>query len=143
MSATRVKYDALKSNEYGAEFRYQGVPFTGTAYIEVDGELRDEVDFAEGVHHGWSRSWNAGQLVIERPLHWDLAHGVARYWHPNGKLWREWLCELGISLHLREYDRDGNLTTDFRADPVDIDDELDELRAIFDDAPAVARSLDE
>jgi antitoxin component YwqK of YwqJK toxin-antitoxin module len=112
-----VNIDELDSEmtEEGDEIRtYLDVPFTGTAYHEMGGQLVLQCEFRDGFPNGLKQKWYPdGTMQYEASLIYGGAHGQLREWHPNGVLACIARCEYGICLESQEWDENGKLLHSF------------------------------
>jgi antitoxin component YwqK of YwqJK toxin-antitoxin module len=108
----RVNTDELDSEmtEEGDEIRtYLDIPFTGTAYHEMGGQLVFQCEFRDGLPNGLKQKWYSdGIRRYEADLIDGGAHGRVREWHPNGVLKYLARCEYGICLEATVWDENGN-----------------------------------
>jgi hypothetical protein len=108
-SDLRVPLDELDF-EADLVHKWQGRPFTGTAYEEVEGEGLTELAFIDGFQDGPSRDWYlSGKLRREVNYREGIRHGVAREYDDEGRLVAETVDEYGIELRFRRWGSDGQL----------------------------------
>lgn len=88
-----------------------GIPFTGVAFETYsNGQLREEQSFVDGIPEGFGRSWYAnGQLADEGSSHRGAPHGIVRQYYDSGALKQEALCEFGICIKRKQWDKCGNI----------------------------------
>jgi antitoxin component YwqK of YwqJK toxin-antitoxin module len=88
----------------------EGEPFTGEAvtYNWLD-EVTSLITYADGIREGVQREWYDGEgLKAERTVHNGRIVGLAREWHPNGRLANEKrFDERGLLAEESRWDEDG------------------------------------
>jgi antitoxin component YwqK of YwqJK toxin-antitoxin module len=106
---------------------FEGKPFTGIAYeIANDGHLISEITYIEGIQNGPDISWHFnGKLESEGENKWNRPHGFFKEWYESGQLKMEGLTELGYVIWRKQYDEEGNLTSEYK-----IENRPDQLRSL-------------
>ncbi|MFF8697380.1 toxin-antitoxin system YwqK family antitoxin [Streptomyces sp. NPDC015144] len=103
----------------GEVVSYQGQRFTGEVVEYQRGALVSLVTYKDGIEDGPSREWYMdGTLSSEGTLRGGFPIGESKEWHPNGRLAsRVLMSENGLrQLEITEWDENGNLTKEWRAD---------------------------
>lgn len=118
MTGDRVDVDDLTFDD-GVLF--EGELFTGTSLENwPEGSLRSEQDYDLGKKHGRYREFDrSGQLLAETPHAHGVCHGLDRRWYPDGKLAAERFCQFGTVLWEMQWNRDGQLVSQFHLDEND------------------------
>jgi hypothetical protein len=103
---------------------WKGKPFSGVMFEMEDGQIISETTYVDGAEDGPEKTWYLnGQLEYVGENKLNLGHGPYKAWYQSGQLQREGLFEWGYIIWCREWDEEGNLTSEYKIEdnPVELE----------------------
>src|SRR5438105_7857084 len=111
----RVSFDEIEHEEY-TDARYQGQPFTGTAFAARDGVMCEECDFVAGQMDGMRREFfRDGSPKWFAHYRGGQAHGPDHSFFADGRPQRSAVYDPGVLLHEVEYGENGQKVSEYDA----------------------------
>lgn len=100
--------------------------YTGVAYeLHSNGNIKSEVEYLNGIEHGFSKKWNAdGVLIYHGRLFKGVPHGKVTEKYDDGKIKSSASYEYGIELNYKLWSKDGLLEDERCIQPDSIHDRL-------------------
>jgi antitoxin component YwqK of YwqJK toxin-antitoxin module len=111
----RVPFDQIEHEEH-TDARYEGRPFTGTAFAARDGVVHEECDFVSGRMDGVRRGFFPdGSPKWFEHYRGGRAHGPAQSFFADGRLQRSAVYDAGVLLREVEYGENGEKVSGYDA----------------------------
>lgn len=132
-----VNLDDLEDNEMGG-FMLNGDLFTGIAVSYYpSGQIESRRPCLNSLPHGLCRWWHSnGQLWKEFTTYRGAGHGWETRWYPSGVVAEKLYAEFGKPLEWVEYDEDGReVSKGSNRDDPHAQQWIERNRKLFPDAP--------
>jgi antitoxin component YwqK of YwqJK toxin-antitoxin module len=115
----RINYEDLDYDK--GTYSYEREPVTGIAFdLFPEGQISCERTMLDGHEEGIRREWYpSGALLGEYSYSANSCHGLQLEWYEDGTIKKESICEFGIEIKAKEWDRAGNVTRSTEIQPSD------------------------